>query len=521
MSGNISRRWFIGGLASFGAFGGSRIFRAHAGTFSGGRPNLAFGVVSDVHVRLDMSGEGFAKNYDTSTFIHTLEWFREQGVDAVMIAGDIADKGLVRELQYVADAWQKVFPGDKAPDGRHVQRLFVYGNHDYEGSAYGSYAKKIWPDDAERARNVLRTDLKACWEAVFHEEFSPVMEWNVKGYTFVGGHWTADGCRGTEERGIAGVEEYFAAHGNLLDPKKPFFYFQHPHPKGTCYGSWAWGHDDGRATRALSPFPNAIAFSGHSHTSLTHDKSIWQGEFTSLGTSSLRYTGGSYAKTRLPEGYENGGGAEKFNPYKVMPDYGSTMDGRQGMLVRVYDSHVVFTRREFVYDQSLGEDWVLPLPSSEPKPFAFAEHARRSTPPEFPAGAAISVSRARARNRGRAAKGNTPAVPSEDKDVFVLDFPAATASRGRAFDYEIVAVPKDGGRKVRRYLMADGFNMSIDNPRAHRPLTCRIAADQLPHGSEFRFAVRPVNSLGRTGTPIVSRLQPALPGAGPSQPPAA
>ena len=368
MSVKVSRRWFIGGLASLGAFGGNRVLCAPAGKFTGGKPNLAFGVVSDVHVRLGPSGEGFAKGSDPSTFIHTLEWFRDQNVDAVMIVGDIADKGLVDELQAVADAWFKVFPDDKAPDGRHVQRLFVYGNHDYEGFKYGGYAKKIWEDETERAKHVLRTDQKANWENIFHEEFAPVMSWDVNGYAFVGGQWTADTCHGWEETGIGGVEEFFAAHRNLLDPKKPFFYFQHPHPKDTCYGSWAWGHDDGRATRALSAFPNAIAFSGHSHTSLTHDQSIWQGAFTSLGTSSLRYTGGAYSKVRLPMGYENGGGAAAYDACKVMWGYGSTLDGRQGMLVRVYDSHVAFTRREFVYDQSLGDDWVLPLPSVRQKP---------------------------------------------------------------------------------------------------------------------------------------------------------
>ena len=79
------------------------------------------------------------------------------------------------------------------------------------------------------------------------------------------------------------------------------------------------------------------------------------------------------------------------------------------------------------------------------------------------------------------------------------------------FDYEIVAEPKNGGKKVKRYLMADGYNMSPYNPRAHRPQTCRIAADQLPKGVEFRFAVRPVNSLGKPGSPIISCWQPAIP----------
>ena len=512
MSENISRRWFIGGLASFGAFGGNRIFCANAGTFASGKPNLSFGVVSDVHVRLAMSGNGFAKEHDTTTFIHTLDWFRDQKVDAVMIVGDIADKGLVDELQFVADAWFKVFPNDKAPDGRHVQRLFVYGNHDFEGFRYGDYAKKIWADETERAKHVLRTDLKANWESIFHEEYSPIMRWNVNGYNFVGGHWTADKCHAKDETGIGGVEEFFATNATTFDPKKPFFYFQHPHPKDTCYGSWAWGHDDGRATRALSAFPNAIAFSGHSHTTLTHDQSIWQGAFTSLGTSSLRYTGGAYAKARLPMGYENGGGDAAFDANKISGSgYGSTMDGRQGLLVRVYDSHISFTRREFVYDQFLGEDWVLPLPAAESKPFAFAEHAKRSIAPEFPPGASLLVSRARGKNRGAAAKGKTPAIPSVEKPVFVLDFPAADAVKGgRAFDYEIVAVPKDGGKKVKRYLMADGYNMSPDNPRTHRPQTCRIAADQLPQGVEFRFAVRPVNSLGKPGRPIGSDWLPAI-----------
>ena len=210
-------------------------------------------------------------------------------------------------------------------------------------------------------------------------------------------------------------------------------------------------------------------------------------------------------------GYENGGGTAEFDPYKIMPGYGSTRDGRQGMLVRVFDSHVAFTRREFVYDQSLGEDWVLPLPAAESKPFAFAEHAKRSVAPEFPAGAELVVFRARGKNRGAAAKGNKPAVPADDKDIFVLDFPAATAAKnGRAFDYEIVAAPKDGGKKVKKYLMAEGFNMSPANPRARRPLTCRIAADQLPQGVEFRLAVRPVNSLGKPGAPLVTGWLPAI-----------
>jgi hypothetical protein len=45
---NVSRRFFIGGLRAF-AFGPNRIFAANPGAFTGGKPLLSFGALSDVH----------------------------------------------------------------------------------------------------------------------------------------------------------------------------------------------------------------------------------------------------------------------------------------------------------------------------------------------------------------------------------------------------------------------------------------------------------------------------------------
>ena len=72
----------------------------------------------------------------------------------------------------------------------------------------------------------------------------------------------------------------------------------------------AWGHDKGIATKTLSNYPNAIAFSGHSHYSLTDERSIWQGAFTSIGQSSLYID---------DDGIEDG----KMNGFKVMFDCGN------------------------------------------------------------------------------------------------------------------------------------------------------------------------------------------------------
>ncbi|MBQ5795148.1 MAG: metallophosphoesterase, partial [Kiritimatiellae bacterium] len=164
----IERRDFITGmLAGAGFVSGCRAMAPFVG---GGNVRLKFGVVSDVHVELAADGRSLAAGYDTQTFERTLTYFRDCGVDAVMIAGDIADIGFVSELKAVADAWFKVFPGDRAPDGRKVERLFVFGNHD-------AYALKkggdVFKDPAELRREAIEADPRKAWDFCFHEEWTP------------------------------------------------------------------------------------------------------------------------------------------------------------------------------------------------------------------------------------------------------------------------------------------------------------------------------------------------------------
>ena len=251
----LTRRFFIGGAAAFGALGGARVRPLRAGEAPAKKPNLTFGVVSDIHITHVGAGEKPERWGNNLTFRHTLEWFRDQGVDAVMVVGDMADHGMVEQLQAVAEAWYAVFPDDKAPDGRKVEKLFVYGNHDYHGYLYGDHAAKRHAKEAKESEfgawsrdHVLRSDLAGWWKKIFHEDYTRLYRKVIKGYTFLGQHW--DDGKGMETKYGScpfGVElkGFLDAHGKALDPKRPFFYFQHPHPKDTCYGPWAWGHDAG------------------------------------------------------------------------------------------------------------------------------------------------------------------------------------------------------------------------------------------------------------------------------------
>jgi hypothetical protein len=476
------------------------MFCAGPGKYSGGVAKLKFGVISDVHLRVNPVGPGLAAGYDVMTLERTLTWYRDQGVDAVAVVGDIADRGIVAEMEAFAATWFKVFPNDRAPDGRRVERIVLYGNHDWGGVRYRQFVGKKYPNVTDHSDFILMGKPKEHWERIFHEPWEHVYRKDVKGYAFIGAHWTNGWCKGRNEVGIQGLEEFFATQKGKIDPSLPFFYFQHPHPKDTCYGSWAWGHDSGISTKILSGYANSIAFSGHSHYSLTDDRGIWQGAFTSLGTSSLRYTG--ITPLDKPQGYENGGAGmpERYDPYKVMNRI-PTHDGRQGMLVSVYDDHITFTRRDFMYDGLLGEDWVLPLPAAESKPFAFAAHAKKVAVPQFQSGAKVTVKKTRGKNRGWS-KGEIK-VLSIKKDALEVSFPPANAVAGaRVFDYEIAAVSAVGGNTVCKYVVPEGFNMPFSSERCRKAVSCRIAVDQLPPAGTYRFEVRPRNAFGKAGAPI-------------------
>nr|MCR5485097.1 metallophosphoesterase [Clostridiales bacterium] len=73
------------------------------------------------------------------------------------------------------------------------------------------------------------------------------------------------------------------------DPDKPIFVFQHEHISDTVYGSYIrWGMDYFRDI--LVQYPQVVDISGHSHYPLNDPRSIWQDEFTAIGTGALYYS---------------------------------------------------------------------------------------------------------------------------------------------------------------------------------------------------------------------------------------
>ncbi len=465
----MDRRHFLKGgalLASALCVDFKSLAAATAGTAE--KPRLTIGVLSDIHVRTDDDLPILEK-----AFLH----FRDKGVDGVIIAGDMADTGLERQMKQVAGTWFKVFPKDKLPNGNHVERLFVYGNHDIDGQDYGAMDKFLTKEEQAAARKteLIADHRESYWKKYFHETYEQIYIKDVKGYKFVGAQWY--GWNGTP-----GIQEFLDKHRPQLVGNKPFFFFQHPHPKNTCSGPAAWGRDNGESTKALSDYPNCVAFSGHSHHNLQDERTIWQGAFTSVGTSSLSYTCGLGGRENVEEVYDT-----------QMPIADET-DGKQGLLMQVYGDRITLERIDFVYGLPLGDNWVIPLTGE--KPLTFDHRAAQAVAPQFASNDKVTVSRA----TGKSRKGT-------EQMQTTVHFPNVLKKRNgiRAYDFEVTLEMRDFDT-IKPFCCKRVYSPHyyLGEAKDEGEVVCVFGEADVPKGRDFRFAVRPCECFGKKGNPIYS-----------------
>ena len=466
----IDRRGFLGGAMALMGVGGCRSLG-----IGGEKPNLVFGVISDVHVTTPES---------TEVFVRTLKYFRDRKVDAVMVAGDLTDWGLKSSYKYLADAWYSVFPNDRAPDGRKVEKLFCTGNHDYDGYWYGDMTLDMHVQGYSEDEALVKFGMKKCWEEAFNEPFAPVRRRTVKGYDFISAEWKEG-----KPWNVA-ADEWFAQNGKTLDPKKPFFFFTH-YPLG---GTTSCTKPDAPTVKALKSMPNAVAFSGHCHWTLNDERSIWQGGYTAVAVPSLSYSS-------IPAGYENGGDSRKGDPKTSMPKIPARpkFEEAQGYVVSVFDNRMEIERRDFTHGVEAAPAWIVTPPTADSKPFAFENSFKRTPVPQFPADATLK----------------TYIANTEDRDghwaiMMMLDFPSAKAHKGRVYDYEVRIEMENGSIPVvKRFLAPAFYKLERDEPAFQ---SFAFNAKDLPEVGRYRFRVYPRNCFGACGRPIESKVYESKPG---------
>lgn len=484
----IDRRNFVRGGAMLVAAGMGRF--AFGGLPAAGSARLRVGILSDIHVYNPMAeGRGFV---GIEMVEKAFRYFRDRNVDAVIIAGDMADTGQRGELLAVGDAWRKVFRDNVRADGGRTEKVFVFGNHDIEPYAFDCKRPGFDPDKARPSSSIGFGDNRAkFWREAFDEEYAPMYVKNIKGYRFVGIQY-----REFDRKGA--VAAFLEAHRAELAGTRPFFYAQHFHPKGTCSAPWTWGQDSGNSTAALKAFPNAVSFTGHSHTPLTDDRTLWRGEFTSVGTASLKYLipFGGRENSRIFLAADAG--------TQQMPFLGCE-DGHHGQVMTVYDDRIVLERRDFENDLPVGPDWIIPLPAEAA---SFAKRGESAAVPQFAADAKVSVSRIDGKNRR-----------GEPTKQVVVAFPNVRGLDGgaRAFDYEVRVEATEVDRTktwMTKRVYSPHYYWAAE--KDDETVICLFAVSELPapngerepgRGTTYRFAVSPANAFGGQGRAIYSGNQ--------------
>ena len=443
----------------------------------GERPDLVFGVVSDVHIR--------ASKPQNQVFLeNALRRLASEDVDAVLCAGDIAHSGLISELEVFAETWNRVFPAGRAPDGRKVELLLVTGNHDID--AWGGRWNGFTEAEQAAKRFYFGDNPEKTWQRLFGQKWEPVWRREVKGYTFLGAQWRTV---------KPSVEDFVAEIAPTLDPCKPFFYLQHEHPRGTCHGMYSSGDGFGEARRALEPFPNAIAFSGHSHCALSDERAVWQGQFTSIGAGCTHEPG---LPIDSPD-YVNCS-ASYLRPGdlgKTMATLANEIDGHEAggcfLLVGVFRDHIVVHRLSVAFDEPVGSTWTIPIPARADGPLDFSHRASEAMPPQFPANASAVVEY---HPDGHPLEG----LGHRGEPCVSVSFPhAETAGGYRVFDYEIQAECKRMKTILHR-IMASGF--AFPEKYADLPGTCLFLRSELPTDRTIRFTVTPRDCFGGRGRPL-------------------
>lgn len=430
---------------------------------------LKFGVLSDAHVQDVPGGEGRI----LSVFRH----FSRAGVRAVAMTGDLCETGSLAELRRVRAAWDAAFPGGCNAAGEKVVPLVSWGNHDYHDASY----QRNQPVTDEVRRTAIVYNKDEAWRILTDEPFpGEVWRRDVCGVTFLGAHW------GHLDADFAA---YLDGHAADIPADRPVFVLQHIHPKDTCFSPWGtYGSAANRA--ALAKHSNFFVMSGHSHLSVGFDDAIWCGGFVSMAAGCAANAVGRRYEYNWPHRDKDTGRVVETRMPKV--NAGGTW---QASVVEVRPSRVTVSRRDYLNDLPLGEDWELPFPfpSDPSSPLVLAQAAPA---PSFPAGAGIAFERK---------DGKVYPDGRVERDQLHLHFPCArsTGPHSRAVDYRVTVTRKGSGAPLLERLVSQEGAALAEEAMARRfGGWCVFGPDELPRGVPLVFSVAPLNAAGKAGESI-------------------
>lgn len=314
------------GVVYFVVFGHSKKYGETENLTVGDGQTLKVGIISDSQLP-----DGDDNSRWTENLKMALETLKSQNVDVIIHAGDFTDVGTVGAWKSFKKVYDEVFPKDGPV------KCFVMGNHDH----WLTYFVECWdiPTPARQQNKFTK-----------YTGELPYTHKVINGYHFI--NWSSG--NGTYDKSYQN-EDWIRAQLDAAvrdDPNKPIFVTTHINPLNTIYGSSeeeGWGNAD--IYRILKDYPQVVSFSGHSHYSLLDERSIWQSEFTAVGTETIDYI-------ELEPG--------KFNGSVPKDAYGDSLAKYtpMGMIMTVSSDGVKMDRISTKTGEQAKQSWNIQVPFS-------------------------------------------------------------------------------------------------------------------------------------------------------------
>ncbi len=247
------------------------------------------------------------------------------------------------------------------------------------------------------------------------------------------------------------------------DAMRPIFVVTHYHPLRTVNDSRSEAQG-GALRRLLDAYPQAISISGHTHNPLQDPRSIWQGAFTAVDTSTLCYGC-----------IENSPPA--VNQISCLIPYGHESVGF--MLLEVFRDHLVFRRFSARDGREIEPDsrWTIPWPhNSATAPYSFARRRAAESAPQFGGDA-------------------EPTLWYDFGYVYLL-FNAAE-DRSSVFGYRI-ELSDEGGDPKSYFQLSDYYRIP---EHRQRRVVFKAPPRALMPGGSYRCRIFPVGFFGSEGKP--------------------
>lgn len=382
-------------------------------------------------VRFVVCTDSHNNNQNIADMVSTcFEIYGDDGIDLFVHTGDFTEIGTDGEMQRFHDTITAAV-GDKA------ETLIVLGNHDL----------KQGYDADERFEKIFGV---------------PAMRHiTVKGFHFIGiPSSTQSAIQLTPPSKLIWAAKELKKAEEDSDCL-PVFTFQHPHNRGTVYGSTIWGCDD--LNKVWMGHSRVVNFSGHSHFPIEDPRSIWQGTYTSVGAGAMERfeLEKDLIWAQHPDGYED---AAQF--YIVEAD----LDG--SVKLDAYDLNTDTFFLTYYIDNV-----------NDPKSFAYTykNRLRYDEAPVFPEGSRIISEK-------------------NDAGETVITFNKAT-DKLVVHDYKIKVKNHLGITVCSKTFISDYFLEGRPDT-----MTVNLGNLKLKDGKKYTVEITPVNAYYELGKPITAEF---------------